>query len=668
MSECFAYDGRGSLIEHTDFNGTVQRLEYDSRHRVVRKQLANGARVEETTFGYTPAGMLRFASNALGTVAFTFDARNRLAEITYPDGGEIRYGYNERGDRVQMETADGAIHYSYNAAGQLSAVEDRNGGVTEYEYTAAGLPSRTTQPNGVTTVRDYNEANQLMRLRHLRADGNLFSSFDYTLGPTGHRLGVAEHSGRTAQYEYDELFRLVGETVESSAGTEHNVRYRYDASGNLAERQANGESTVFEYDANQRLVSENGSRLEYDLNGNLLAREDGEDRVHYQYDLANRLIAVEKNGVRTSFGYDALGHRIESRMNGEIRRYLIDPNGDFSQVVEERDSEGRVLASYVRGRGLISRNSPEGDDFYLTDGLGSVRALTSSQGEITAEYDYDAYGRTLAVSGNSRNPYRFAGEWQDAETDLYNLRARYYDPAMGRFTTRDRWPGILSQPGSLNQYAYAYNDPVNFVDPSGCFGLAESMMVVADLGSILSIMAPTLLKGTVYIVYTAALIRPAAHLRNLGISAVIEATTPYWQGSSPSPGDPYGDEMLEYADKMFTYSEAFIGLKNKLDDKKVLDLFDQAIDDGLAVAGYAKAFANAVPDTIQFNEDELIRVFQATDDTGVSVATELAAAARSGKLTMKVVPHASRFADQLSQAEQVLLLEASRLQNAILNP
>jgi RHS repeat-associated protein len=56
---------------------------------------------------------------------------------------------------------------------------------------------------------------------------------------------------------------------------------------------------------------------------------------------------------------------------------------------------------------------------------------------VVATYAYDAYGTTAASTGSVANPFRYAGEYQDAESDLYYLRARYYDPASQQFLTRD---------------------------------------------------------------------------------------------------------------------------------------------------------------------------------------------------------------------------------------
>ncbi|PRX24061.1 RHS repeat-associated protein [Orenia metallireducens] len=100
--------------------------------------------------------------------------------------------------------------------------------------------------------------------------------------------------------------------------------------------------------------------------------------------------------------------------------------------------------------------------YYHLNGHDDVIALSDENGQVVAEYDYDAWGNILSQSGSmaEENPYRYAGCYYDEETGLYYLRARYYDPEIGRFIRRDTVQKI-------NQYAYAENNPVMLIDPSG---------------------------------------------------------------------------------------------------------------------------------------------------------------------------------------------------------
>ncbi|MFP4253473.1 MAG: RHS repeat-associated core domain-containing protein [Halothece sp.] len=97
---------------------------------------------------------------------------------------------------------------------------------------------------------------------------------------------------------------------------------------------------------------------------------------------------------------------------------------------------------------------------------------------------YDAYGNLLNSTGTTVNPYRYAGEQYDPVLEHYYLRARYYDPSTGRFTSRDPFEGVQRQPLSLAKYPYAHGNPVNLTDPSGLFvGYGNPKSVVPPFNS-----------------------------------------------------------------------------------------------------------------------------------------------------------------------------------------
>lgn len=95
-----------------------------------------------------------------------------------------------------------------------------------------------------------------------------------------------------------------------------------------------------------------------------------------------------------------------------------------------------------------------------------MRTLTDATGSVTATYRTDEWGIPTQTTGTSGQPFRFTGEPLDA-TGLLYLRARYYDPGLGRFLSRDSWPGATSSPQTLNRYAYATGNPTTLSDPSG---------------------------------------------------------------------------------------------------------------------------------------------------------------------------------------------------------
>ena len=137
-------------------------------------------------------------------------------------------------------------------------------------------------------------------------------------------------------------------------------------------------------------------------------------------------------------------------------------------MVAETGATG-ITVAYTYGDDLLSQTRPAGTSYYHYDGLGSTRALTNAAGIATDTYIYEAFGDIVASTGSTPNNYRFTGEQYDPNVGFYYLRARYYNPSVGRFHTVDPWQGSVYDPVSLHRYLYCGSEPINHVDPSGLF-------------------------------------------------------------------------------------------------------------------------------------------------------------------------------------------------------
>ncbi|WP_343252806.1 RHS repeat-associated core domain-containing protein [Ligaoa zhengdingensis] len=131
---------------------------------------------------------------------------------------------------------------------------------------------------------------------------------------------------------------------------------------------------------------------------------------------------------------------------------------------------------YARGINAIYVESGDAKNYYLYNAHGDVVQLTDTTGTVTQEYEYDAFGNEQNPSANDTNPLRYCGEYFDAETGTIYLRARYYDPRIGRFTSADTVLQMMVElssgievpdPLSLNRYTYCHNNPVMYVDQNG---------------------------------------------------------------------------------------------------------------------------------------------------------------------------------------------------------
>ena len=128
----------------------------------------------------------------------------------------------------------------------------------------------------------------------------------YTLDPTGNRTAVVEHDGRRVDYAYDELYRLIGETITIRRRSgNRTIDYTYDPVGNRLTRDDSAEGvTAYTYDDNDRLLTEtlagdDDHATSYDDNGNTLSKTSATDQVFYDWDFENRLVAADTDGDGT---------------------------------------------------------------------------------------------------------------------------------------------------------------------------------------------------------------------------------------------------------------------------------------------------------------------------------------------------------------------------------
>ncbi len=161
--------------------------------------------------------------------------------------------------------------------------------------------------------------------------------------------------------------------------------------------------------------------------------------------------------------------------------YLVDKNAPLAQVVAETDESGTVKVKYVHGDDLISQTrDPNGPSpitsYYHYDGQMSTRHLTNdpadpqtTSAQVTDSYTYEAFGALWAHTGETPNDFLYTGQQLDPNTGFYYLRARYYNPAAGRFVTRDTFDGLKYDPITLHKYVYAASQPLTYQDPNGAF-------------------------------------------------------------------------------------------------------------------------------------------------------------------------------------------------------
>jgi RHS repeat-associated protein len=342
-------------------------------------------------------------------------------------------------------------------------------------YDSHALPTTITWPNGVSSTYAWPSVHTPSRIGYSGgASGYLVQNYGFdSLGLVEARMDNQADSG--VAYRYDEVGRLksarhfiaqegachhrnegldcpqIYRTYLTSAG------YSYDKLGN---RTDNGAVIA----AGNRLTRFGTDSLVHDADGNLVRRiRGGSDAQRLHWNSLGQLVAVwTSGGDSVSFAYDALGRRARKWTAGATRQYIW----DGENLLVELDGAGARVTEYTYYPGVDRPHSiRRGGAMYhvATDHPGNVTGLMDASGGLAKRYVYEPWGTIESELGTVASSQRFGAREYDAETGFYYVRARYYDPVLGRFLSEDP----IGLDGGINPYAYAANNPVNMTDPSG---------------------------------------------------------------------------------------------------------------------------------------------------------------------------------------------------------
>lgn len=431
---------------------------------------AVGNGVQEAGFGYTRTR--------------TYDALDRVSSMTFDFGGfqkTVQYTYDENGNRKTMVYPDGfTVTYIWNGDGLLTGMQAPGQSWT-FRYDADHRRTAAVHPNGLELNYTYDDANRLTAARTKKtADGSLVDGNSYTYDKmTNRKTKTHENDNKQMAFDYQDNYMLEGTTY--SDGT--TASYVYDSNGNRIYRNYGTESQSYWYDESSNLTRRDvylGGTLRisdlysYDNAGNRIRWTNtivhrGTTSYDYAYDVEGRLTSVSVDGYEiTSYAYFVDGARIRKTEIGTPSYFLYDFK-DFSgyeDILEQYDANGAVIARFIQGPGIdepLAMQYGGSSYYYHFDGLGSVTMLTRADQTVANRYEYDDFGGYLTRQESVPNFYGYTGREYDSQVDLVYMRARYYDPSIGRFLARDP-SGMVDGP---NVYAYAGNNPISRVDPSG---------------------------------------------------------------------------------------------------------------------------------------------------------------------------------------------------------
>ena len=451
--ESYCYDGQGRLVRRTDRSGVTVELGYNLYGAPLFKKEKDSAQGD--FYEYTPEGLLKCAISKGMRYAYEYDAMDRMTRKSASGRTLLALAYDRNGNKISQADVTGKVtEYAYSPLDLLERVWDDGKELAAYTYNPDGTPKAVTH-GPIRQEYAYDLDKNLTGLT-VRSGDALLARNSYTYDGNGNRTLKRQLGGETL-YHYDPLNQL--NKVEYPSYTEELF---YDKAGNRTRRLVAGEEELYRYDPRNRLMAytKNGvtTMFQYDNAGNLLV----DDKAQYDYDAFNRTVKVETfDGNVQVNRYDAEGLRYEMEENGQLVQFIFNQD---REVVTEEDSTG--LTRLIRSTELIARSS-DGESartyyHYASDEMGSATHIVDEAGNVQNRYEYDAWGKIEVKEEAVPNRFTYYGQQIDPITQQYYLRARFYNPVIGRFTQEDTYRG-----DGLNLYAYCHSNPIYYTDPSG---------------------------------------------------------------------------------------------------------------------------------------------------------------------------------------------------------
>ncbi len=500
----YIYDmqDRVQMVVHSD--GASERYGYREDGELVL------AENDETSveFERDPLGRILKETTGDDWVASEYDALGLRLKMQTSKGLTQEILRNAMGDVLSVKAWMGekkeAPKAGAGAGGAPDGAAEKGTFKAEFTRDELGLELQRTLPGGVQAKWQRDKLGRPLR-QEISVGGRVQRSRAYTWEANDRLKSIMDSLAGATHYAHDALGNLIAAT---SADGKVDLRMP-DAVGNLFKTEDRSDR---KYGPAGQLLEAKGpkgiTRYEYDAEGNLIRKIEPSDKTwRYEWNSAGMLAKVVRpDGAEVTFGYDPLGRRLWKSFKEKTTRWVWDGNVPVHEWVEEnegyvavseesvqaeagaqggaRQREAMVSGSSSQGPPLGARGTKDapiawlfdaesfapsgklvGEDAFsvVTDHLGTPIALYDDAGREAWSGSMEAWGHLRTLTGAAEVcPFRWPGQYEDAETGLYYNRFRYYDPEAGEYVSQD--PIRLNGGVELCKYV---RDPLTSIDPNG---------------------------------------------------------------------------------------------------------------------------------------------------------------------------------------------------------
>lgn len=503
----YTYDPTGTQLKNISGDDLNLAMNYNSpadqnlkAGAITSKLLTSPA--DTVSYTYYDNGLLESKTDSGKEMDITYDQYYRVASSSDYAGNVTSFTYDSLipSKVTNISNNLGSASFSYYDSssdplfGNLTTVKEvdysdasgKPNGKIVYNYYTNSNASQAKAPL-LSSVETYNSDNKLICASEYEYDDLLRTS---SITQKNYLKLVASNK---KTYTYNDLGELTNEKVTDLSGktTLYSCAYTYDIKGNiLSKAETQGSSSKYYsyiYDEDNKLtqiaINENGTgtakTLGYDSRGNLAdIKENNTTLKSYTFNGQNQLTTYTANGLTYKYTYNADGLR-KSKTDDSNTIYFY-YTGDT--IVNEADNNN-AISSYLFAPGRMFR-SVNGKTQMLIKNAKDVVGTTSDGKAMVDTYDYTSYGKQEDFNNDqpstindqlslSENPFRYSSYYTDSESGMNYLNARYYDPELMCFISRDSYD--LS-----NRYNYADGNPVSNIDPGG--HMSKSLMRDLDIG------------------------------------------------------------------------------------------------------------------------------------------------------------------------------------------
>jgi RHS repeat-associated protein len=488
----YGYDPAGNLTQTADANGATTTRTFDALGRMSAATSTRGSATETVAWSYDGAapfgrGRLVQMIDPAGSTSYAYDRRGLLIDEAREQSGhsyETPYRYDVDGNRTTV----GNVSYTFDYAGRPLSAQTDVPLVQSANYLPFGPLTSLQFANGTTKTMTY-DARYRPLTNVLSAGASTLSSHTYGYDATGNITSIADVLDATYNrtFGYDDLSRLTSANSGSSlwgAGA-----YSYDTMGNMLTSTLGSDVKSFSYQGTTpKLASATGfGSMSYDAAGN----ESHAGTYDWQYSPRNLRIAEGYSSG--AYSYDGRGVRVGRQWTDLTTLshdtlaadWLYSPDLHLLNTQFYRSTGygywepmhtrqivwfGNLPVAQYDFEGTLDALEPTASLRYtFTDHLGTPILQTDEGGSVTWRAEYEPYGtvHTFVAGTRQDQPLRFPGQEDAYMTrgdvgDYYNI-FRWYRSGWGRYTQGDP----LGLDGGIDLFAYAYENPILFADPSG---------------------------------------------------------------------------------------------------------------------------------------------------------------------------------------------------------